>query len=137
MQMVTNGDLSFNAMPIPREELVLGYHLDDARLVMYPKKNLKNTLQQQQVFGPCGKSRVCCFKLQPVQKVYKPRLQRIESACANISATLKNKFLVFRKSKSDPFELLSCMFRYWEFKKTLLLHGKMCLHNVPETDTPE
>lgn len=36
--MVTNGDLSFNTMPIPREELVLGYHLDDAGLVMYPKK---------------------------------------------------------------------------------------------------
>lgn len=61
--MVTNGDLSFDAMAIPREELVLGYHLDDARLVMYPKKTLKNTLQQQQVFGPCGKSRVCCLKL--------------------------------------------------------------------------
>lgn len=37
--MVTSGVLNFNGMPIPGEELVLGYHLDDVRLVIYPKKD--------------------------------------------------------------------------------------------------
>jgi len=37
--MVASGDLSFNAMPIPREQLVLRYHLDDAELVTYSKKD--------------------------------------------------------------------------------------------------
>lgn len=32
-----NADLSFNGMPIPRDEIVVGYRLNDGELVTYPK----------------------------------------------------------------------------------------------------